>query len=345
MRKLRNKMKAAVVEDVNRIIVKEVAIPEVVSGRAVIKVAYAGLCGPTDEAILKGLHPRAKFPLVLSHEFSGEIAFIEDGVDGLKKGNKVVINPLLSCNNCSTCKNGNQYICENLKLIGIDTDGGFAEYCSVPLNNVISLPEDIPLNVAALSEPMAVGIHAVREAGLRIGESAIVFGAGPIGLFVAEACRNAGAVDITIVEKNKKRLEFAREIGYNVIDPDYLNKNSSFHRYDFVFDTTGSPEVLNVFLNFSKIKGTVVIVGKFDTRELFDLHTVLFNELKIIGTRVYRESEFLLAVQILSENPQRYKKFISDYFPIDRIEDVSSAFRSRNNLGRIMVTFDLMKGE
>jgi (R,R)-butanediol dehydrogenase / meso-butanediol dehydrogenase / diacetyl reductase len=334
-------MKAAVVEEVNRIVVKEVSIPEVVSGKAIVRVAYAGLCGPTDEAILKGLHPRAKFPLILSHEFSGEIAFIEDGADGLKKSDKVVINPLLSCNNCSTCRNGNQYICENLNLIGIDTDGGFAEYCSVPLNNIVLLPGNIPLDVAALSEPMAVGIHAVREAGLSLGESAIVFGAGPIGLFVAEACREAGSVEVTIVEINKKRIEFAREIGYNVIDADYLNINSSFHRYDFVFDTTGSPEVLKDFLNFSKIKGTVVIVGKFDNRELFDLHTVLFNELKIIGARVYREKEFLLAVKILSENPERYKKFISDYFPIDRIEEVFSTFRNRNNLGRIMVTYDL----
>jgi len=339
------RMKAAVIESVNRIIVKEVLFPELVPGNTVVKVAYAGLCGPTDEAILKGLHPRAKFPLVLSHEFSGEIAFIEDGVEGLNKGDKVVINPLLSCNNCSTCRNGNQYICENLRLIGIDTDGGFAEYCSVPLNNIVLLPGDMPLNIAALSEPMAVGIHAVKEAGLRMGESAIVFGAGPIGLFVAEACRKAGAVDITIVEINKKRLEFARETGYNVIDADSLNLNSSFHKYDFIFETTGSPEVLKVLLNYSKTKGTIVIVGKFDNMELFDLHTVLFNELKIIGARVYRENEFLLAVQILSENPQRYNKFISDYFPIEKIEDVFSAFRNRNNLGRVMVKFDLKKGE
>jgi (R,R)-butanediol dehydrogenase/meso-butanediol dehydrogenase/diacetyl reductase len=337
-------MKAAVVEDVNRIVVKEIAIPEAVPGKAVIRIAYAGLCGPTDEAILKGLHPRAKFPLILSHEFSGEIAFIEDS-STLRKSDKVVINPLLSCGACQTCKNGNQYICENLKLIGIDSDGGFAEYCSVPLNNIVPLPSNIPLNVAALSEPMAVGIHAVREAGLCLGESAIVFGAGPIGLFVAEACREAGAFEVTVVEINKKRVEFAREIGFKVEDTDDLKINSSFKKYDFVFDTTGSAEVLKDLLNFSKIKGTVVIVGKFDNRELFDLHTVLFNELKIIGARVYREREFLLAVKILSENPERYKKFISDYFPIERIDEVFSTFRNRNNLGRIMVTYDLKSEE
>jgi (R,R)-butanediol dehydrogenase / meso-butanediol dehydrogenase / diacetyl reductase len=338
-------MKAAVVEDVNRIVVKQVVIPGAVPGNALIRVAYAGLCGPTDEAILKGLHPRAKFPLILSHEFSGEIVSIEDNAAGLKKSDKVVINPLLSCNACSTCKNGNQYICENLKLIGIDTDGGFAEYCSVPLNNIVPLSSNIPMDVAALSEPMAVGIHAVREAGLCLGESAIVFGAGPIGLFVAEACREAGAMEVTVVEINKKRIEFAREIGYNVKDTGYLNNNSSFQRYDYVFDTTGSHEVLKDLLDYSKIKGTVVIVGKFDNRELFDLHTVLFNELKIIGARVYRQKEFLLAVKILSENPERYKKFISNYFPIDRIDEVFSTFRNRNNLGRIMVTYDLKSEE
>ena len=333
-------MKAAVVEDVDRITLKEVSMPEFEPGKCVIKVAYAGLCGPTDEAILKGLHPRAKFPLVLSHEFSGVIEFIEDEVEGLKKGDKVVINPLLSCYKCNTCKNGNQYICENLKLIGIDTDGGFAEYCSVPFNNIILLPGEVPLNVAALSEPMAVGIHSVREAGLKMGESAIVFGAGTIGLFVAEACKKAGAADVTIVEINKSRLQFAENLGYKIIDANSIEGNSFSHRYDFVFETTGSPEVLKVFLNYSKIRGTIVIVGKFDNWELFDLHKVLFDELKIIGTRVYREIEFLFAIQILSKDPLRYDKFISDYFSIDRIENVFSTFRKRNNLGRIMIKFE-----
>lgn len=337
-------MKAAVIEDVNSIIPKDVSIPDSMPGKAIIKVLYAGLCGSTDDAILKGLHPRAKFPLILSHEFSGEIAFVEDNVDGFNIGDKVVINPLLSCNNCATCRNGDQYICENLNLIGIDTDGGFAEYCSVPLNNIVVLPENMPLNIAALSEPMAVGIHAVRESGLGMGESAIVFGAGPIGLFVAEACIKAGSDNVTIVEIDKRRLGFAKEIGFKVLDADFVKSQSPLQKYDFIFETTGSSDVLKYFLNYLKIKGTAVIVGKFDFPEPFDLHAVLFNELKIIGTRVYRESEFLFAVQVLSKNSQRYHKFISDYFPVDKIEDVFSAFRNRTNLGKIMVTFDPMRG-
>lgn len=332
-------MKAAVIEDINRIAVKDVSMPTVMPGTALIKVAYGGLCGPTDDAIVKGLHPRATFPLILCHELSGTIHEIGPNERSLQPGDRVVVNPLLSCGQCELCREGHSYVCKNLRLIGIDCDGGFAEYCLVPAGNLVKLHNQFPLHVAALSEPFAVGIHAVRESGLRMGDTAVVLGAGPIGLLVAEACRIAGAKMITIVDINPRRLELASSLGYEACEQLGQLRKSREGAFDVVFETTGSPAVLKDGLQLAKIKGMFVVVGKFDDDVLFDLHTVLFREIAVKGVRVYHENEFLYAMEILSGDVERYNRFISDYFSLDQIQEVFDTFDQRKNLARIMVVF------
>ena len=333
-------MKSGVITGTNEITVKEIPVPEVLTDTALVKVSYGGLCGPTDQAIVKGMHPRAKFPLIPCHEFSGEIVEIKSTNENFKPKDRVVINPLIFCNRCEVCKEGNQYICENLKLIGIDCDGGFAEYCIVPVENLVKRPDELPLNIAALAEPMAVGVHAVKEAALQLGDTALIYGAGPIGLFVAEACRYSGASNVTLVDIDEKRLALAKSLGFSVENNSSGANEYNTNKFDFVFETTGSEKVLKDALKNVKIKRTVVIVGKFDFDVPFDLHTVLFKEITVKGVRVYRESEFLTAVEILAKDPVRYESFISDYFSINQINEVFKTFRERKNLARIMVSFE-----
>lgn len=332
-------MKAGVIKGINKLAVEEYPIPEIKPGTALVKVHFAALCGPTDDAILKGLHPRARFPLIACHEFSGEISAIDSEASYFKPGDHVVINPLVSCSKCGVCREGNQYICENLQLIGIDCNGGFAEYCAVPVENLVKLPDTLELNVAALAEPMAVGVHAVVESGLHLGNTALIYGAGPIGLFVAEACRYAGASLVTIVDINEKRLEFAESLGFSVINNSTWTGKDKLMKFDYVFETTGSDKVLKDAVELVRIKGTIMIVGKFDYDALFDFHTVLFNEITVKGARVYRQKEFMTAVDILSNGSARYEAFISDYISIEQFEEVFKTFRTRKNLSRIVVAF------
>lgn len=333
-------MIAGIADGINKLSVKEVPIPAVPRGKALVRVAYAGLCGPTDDAILRGLHPRAVFPLVLGHEFSGELAEVPPDATAFKKYDRVAVNPLIFCNDCEICREGNQYICKNLKLIGIDFDGGFQEYCLVPVENLVRIPDSLPLNIAALAEPMAVGVHAAVEAGVGLGDSILIYGAGPIGLFVAEACRYAGARKITVADIDKNRLELSQSLGFSTFDNSGHIHNNCEAGYDVVFETTGSEKVMQGVLKKVRIKGKVIIVGKFDNDVPFDFHTVLFNEITLKGVRVYREKEFLSAVDILSREPYRYEKYISDYFPLEKINGVFETFRSRRNLSRIMISFN-----
>ena len=329
-------MKAAVIKDINKVEVCDVERPEIKKGNVLVRIAYGGFCGPTEMCIIEGIHPRAKFPLVFCHEFSGIIeAACEDS--GFTKGEAVIVNPLISCNRCYACKNGDRHICKNLKLIGIDCDGGFAEYCLVPESNIVRLPENMSLKSAALSEPVAVGIHAIRNSAFRAGDNTMVFGAGPIGLIVAICLKISGAGEIMLVEREEKRLALAKSLGFNVVTDMEEFKKDNVLLIDEIFDTTGAPELLPYAVELVKIKGFVGIVGKFDEPAPVNLHDVLFKEITMKGFRVYGEDEFKQAVNLISKNPQYFEKLITDVYDLDNINAAIDSFKTRGNLCKIMI--------
>jgi (R,R)-butanediol dehydrogenase/meso-butanediol dehydrogenase/diacetyl reductase len=329
-------MKAAVIKSVNMVEVCDVVMPKIKKGHVLLKIAYSGFCGPTDMGIIEGMHPRAKFPLVFGHEFSGVI--VETGEDvSFEKGEEVTVNPLITCKTCQTCIQGNSYVCERLNLIGIDCNGGFAEYCLVPQENLVRLPEGMSLKLAALAEPVAVGMHAVRGSAFKVGDSAMVFGAGPIGLITAICLKSAGAGEIIVVEREEKRLSFAKSLGFEVTGD--LEKFKKYNKrvIDIIFDTTGAPAVLTYSVDLVKIKGFIAIVGKFDEPAPVNLHDVLFKEITIKGFRVYRSEEFGHAVKLIAGNPRYFEKLITDVYKMDQINDAINDFKTRRNLCKIMV--------
>jgi len=329
-------MKAAVIKAVNSVVVCDVERPKIKKGHVLLKIAYSGFCGPTDMGIIEGMHPRAKFPLIFCHEFSGTIEEPGEGVS-FKKGEEVTVNPLITCNECHTCRHGNSYVCESLKLIGIDCDGGFAEYCLVPQENLVRLPPGMSLKLAALAEPVAVGIHAVRGSTFKTGDSVMVFGAGPIGLITATCLKTSGAGEVIVVEKDKKRIAFAKTLGFEVTDDLDEFKKYNKRVIDEIFDATGSPALLAYAVDLVKIKGFIAIVGKFDEPAPVNLHDVLFKELTIKGFRVYRSEEFEHAVKLISQNPKYFEKLIKDVYKLDKINDAIDAFKTRRNLCKIII--------
>lgn len=328
-------MKAAVIEAVNQVRVKDVPKPECGPGQVLIKIAYGGFCGPTEMCIIEGLHPRAKFPLVFCHEFAGTVEEAAPG-SAFQPGDRVVVNPLRFCGKCETCRAGYSYVCGDLKLIGIDCDGGFAEYCAVPEENVLHIPDSLPFKMAAIVEPVAVGVHAVRGAGVGVGDSALVFGAGPIGIILAEVCRTAGAGSVTICETNPRRVDFARSLGFGVeTDAGALSKAKK--QYDFVLDSTGAEPVLPYAVELVKIRGKIAVVGKFDFPAKVNLHDVLFKEITMQGFRVYTEREFAFTVGMLAANAERFGRIIADDYALDDAAQAVEDFRSRKNLCKIVI--------
>ncbi len=294
-------MRAALWLGPEEVAVREVPRPTVGPGQALIKVAYSGICG-TDMMIYLGKHPRAKAPLVMGHEFSGLV--VEADLNAFAPGTPVVVNPLLPCGTCDACRRGLRHVCRNLGLVGIDADGGFAEYALVPLHTLRPLPRTLPLGEAALIEPLAVGVHAVRASDLRPGDVTAVLGAGPVGLLTAQTARLAGARRVFVSERSPRRLAIARALGFEVIEVGRRDVVSTVleatggEGVPVVFETAGAAETVNEAAQIARIGGQIVQVGLPKGPVSVDLTPFVFHEVRHTPIRVYRDEDFESAIAL-----------------------------------------------
>ena len=309
-------MKSIIYSGAQDVRVEEKSLPEIGAGEVLIKVAYVGVCG-SDMNIYQGVHPRAKAPLVMGHEFSGTIVA---GHPTLAKGTPVTVYPLLSCGHCEPCLNGYAHVCNTLKLIGIDCDGAMAEYVKVPVDKVMELPKTLSLKLGAFLEPLAVGVHAVRRSGYRPGDRAVVFGAGPIGLCVASCLKYFGA-QVIVVEANPYRLGVAKKLGCTTIDAaneavvDKVREYTKGINADFAFDCAAHPSVQTHLMDVLKVQGTAVVVGSYKKPPEVDLLKVEFKELSMIGIRVYERRDFEIATEMLQSGAIDFDLMLSESSP------------------------------
>ncbi|MDR1936114.1 MAG: alcohol dehydrogenase catalytic domain-containing protein [Candidatus Accumulibacter sp.] len=316
----------------------EKAVPEIGPGEVLIKVAYAGVCG-SDMFIYQGTHPRAKAPLVMGHEFSG---VIEKGHGTLAKGTPVTVYPLLSCGYCDPCKNGYAHVCNTLKLIGIDCDGGMAEYVKVPEDKIVPIPADLPLKLGAFIEPVAVAVHATRRSGYKPGDSAVVYGAGPIGLCVASCLKYFGASRVLVVEANAYRLDIARQLGFTPIDAGKEDikarvlEYTDGHNIDLAFDCAAHPSVHTTILDILRVQGTGVVVGSYKKPAEVDLLKIEFKELTLIGIRVYERRDFEIATRILQSGQIDFDRLLTVAAPEEAPEQFRNLLKGGNNVIKML---------
>lgn len=301
----------------------ELEKPHIDSDEVLIKVAYAGICG-SDLHTFHGQNGRIKYPAILGHEMSGEI--VETGAQCLafKVGDRVTINPFVACQTCHTCQSGNQHLCGNRFFYGMTKAGGFAEFMKVKAQHLHKIEDAVPLDVAAMTEPYAVGVHAVNRSGLNIGDKVVILGGGPIGLMTALAARNAGAGLVAISEISDYRLQQIRELGFMAIDAKNVDLKQKVMELtdgigaDVVFDAAGASSTSRQMTQILKTKGTAIIVGLYSGTPQVDLNDVNFRELSIKGTVVYTERDFKYAVQTLPV--EDLKKLISHRMPLEAAE-------------------------
>ncbi|MGB3964310.1 MAG: alcohol dehydrogenase catalytic domain-containing protein, partial [Tepidanaerobacteraceae bacterium] len=160
--------------------------------QVVIKIASSAICG-SDLHIFKGKHPSAPLPVTIGHEFAGEVVAVGSKVSKVKIGDRVTVEPVIVCGKCRACRTGNYGYCENISFTYRVGDGAMADYITVEEPYVYKLPEHLSYSAGALIEPLAVAVHAVRRADIKLGEKVLVIGAGAIGILVAALCRRRGA--------------------------------------------------------------------------------------------------------------------------------------------------------
>src|SRR5207247_5086677 len=206
-------VKAVVIEEPNRLAVKQIADPTPNASEAVIKVEACGLCG-TDIHVLRGEFAPTRYPIVPGHEFSGEVVAIGGDVRNVKVGDFVAVDPSLFCGRCRQCRAGRFNLCENWNAIGVGSaNGASAEFVAVPSANAFRLPAEIPRDWGALVEPLSCAVHGLEMVDARVGGEWLIYGAGTMGLMLGQLVRHsAGPSRIDVVERNPARHELAKRL-------------------------------------------------------------------------------------------------------------------------------------
>lgn len=333
-------MKAIQYLGANKIAVNDIAIPAVSNGFALVKVSHAGICG-TDLNIYAGTHPRAKAPLVMGHEFSG---VLEHDTPYMKKGTRVTAYPLISCGKCEPCISGNAHVCNTLGLYGIDTEGAMAQYVAIPADQLIALPDEMPLKLGALLEPISVVVHTLRETGFTSGDNALVFGCGTIGLCLALTLRLFGARHILLSETDPSRITFAKSLGFEVVDPskeDLLKcvaDKTGGNGFDRVYDCAGVQPVAQMLLDTVRVKGQIVIVASYKKPPEMPFFKGMAKEISINFVRVYRKKDFEIAAQIAVREPL-FNKIITHVLPADKAQQGFDLLFTKGS-GAVKVMFE-----
>ncbi len=306
-------MKAGLIYGKKDLRIESVPVPEVTKGKAKIEIAYAGICGSDlhiyhDGAMLEEEeHPlsKKKPPIILGHEFSGTVVEIGKGVTNVSPGDKVTVEPFIYCGTCEYCKKGNYNFCEFFGSLGVNDDGGFAEYCVTDARYLHKLPENMSLKEGALVEPVAVAVHAVRQSGLKVGESVAIFGAGPIGLLTLLAAKATGATKTFVVDISQERLNKAKELGAGYIihpmNEDAVQKIVSItgNGVDIAFEAAGVSETFTNAITSIKPGGTVSVIAIYESMVPFDPNILFEKEGKIFFSRGYA-NEYQEVIELIA---------------------------------------------
>ena len=289
-------MKALVYVNERELEYKDVKEPEVKENDILIKIESVGICGSDMHAFL-GHDDRRPAPLILGHEAAGKI------VSGKNKGKRVTVNPLVSCDNCSACKKGRNNICPNRQLVSIPPrQGAFAEFLVIPESNSLIVPENVDINQAALTEPLACGWHAVklgtRSLDCALSDaSCLIIGGGAIGVGVNLALRAKGATNVTIVDNNPLRYEMLlKNFSSDTLIKSDLNLDFKF---DFIIDAVGYSKTREEACALCSPGGVIAHIGLGDGIGGLDVRRMTLQEITFIGTYTYTPEDFKETAQAI----------------------------------------------
>lgn len=336
-------MRAARFHDQEDVRVEEIDEMPVGDADVRIDVEVCGICGSDLHEYSHGPgitpsepHPKTgeSVPVPIGHELSGVVTEVGASVDRIETGDAVTVEPNIPCHDCLYCEDGKTHLCPNATAVGWNTGaGGFAESAVVPEQQVHVLPEGIDIEDGALVEPLAVGLHAVRQSGMQAGDTVTVVGCGPIGLTVIRAADAAGAKRIFASEPNETRREAALELGAtDAIDPMETDavetiKSETPDGVDVAFEFAGVGPTFNAAVNATKRDGTVTVGSISDGDISTDLNDIVMTERTVVGTNCYGfppqsfRTEFDAVIQSLAAGQIDTDPFVTSRIDLDDITE------------------------
>lgn len=340
---MKGTMKAQVFYEAEKMSMEEIPIPEISPIDVLVKVKSVGICG-SDISYYYGLSPvdteTGKGPLVLGHEFTGEVVEVGSAAEMLgiyKPGDRVVVNPVQNCNACYACADGRTHMCSNMFVPGVSANGGFAEYCSSRYTGLFKLPEDVSYAEGAFTEPLACALNGIKKLGIRIGDFVVIFGPGSMGMMMVQLCKAMGAGKIALVgSRNDWRLEQGKKIG-----ADYIfsvnNKDSKYYTPDIkksIMDITkgrladraivptSSNSAFEQAVGVVGNCGIVVHFGLPNEDDVFKIPALSFHTMdKQIKSAWLAPLAWPGAIRSIEEGLVKVDKLITSTFPLEKTEE------------------------
>ena len=344
-------MKAAVLygkEDIRLEEVADLELDEYLN--VLVKVKAAGICG-TDIHFYEWLYPdRVPRHAVLGHEFAGEVVAVGEGVTNVKVGDRVAVEPLNGCGHCVFCRSGDYHLCRDLKQSGKHYSGGFAEYTKVNCNKCVKIPDSVSYRQAALLDCYAVGVHALKRLPISVGDTVVVYGAGPMGLCTAQVVKAAGARRVILVDVVEEILEIAKRAGIEYVinsmkeDPvEKVMQLTSGMGADVVIDSVGGKApTMDLQIEMLRPHGRLGMIGvRQDTT--FNMAKPHFKEIDIVFIFSYAmwqyQTEFSMAMDLLEKGALIADPLVTHTFPLDSIQQAfeTAKDKSRSHAVKVMI--------
>jgi 2-desacetyl-2-hydroxyethyl bacteriochlorophyllide A dehydrogenase len=325
-------VKAVVIEQPNQVKVQSVSDPTPGPAQAVVKVDACGICG-TDIHVIRGEFAPTRYPIIPGHEFCGEVVAVGGDVGNVKEGDFVAVDPSLYDGTCRQCRAGRFNLCENWNGIGVGrSNGACAELVAVPAANAFRLPSDMPRHWGALVEPLACAVHGLDLVGVRPADNYLIYGAGTMGLLLAQLAKDSGASAVEIVDTNAQRHALAKRLAGDRVatSADQLDRPQG---WDVVIDATGVVPAIEDGLRHVARGGTFLVFGVANTEAVarFSPFRVYNDEIKIIGSMAILHS-FERALALLAKGVIDSEAMITNRFPLDQYSSAIDTFLAGTGL-------------
>lgn len=325
--------------------ISDVQMPKPKEGEALLRVKSAGICG-SDIGAFRGTNGLVSYPRIIGHEIAGEVISIpENNKNGIKPGDRVIVDPYLYCGHCYPCSIGRTNCCVDLKVLGVHVDGGMAEYFCHPADMLLKVPDDMPWDIIPLAEPLTIALHGIHRLNLKEGEHIAINGAGPIGLLAAMVALHYGAEPI-MIDLVKERLDFAKSLGVrytiNLREEDLVEKVSEYtngRMAECVMEASGANSAIRATLDIVSHAGRIALTGWPKQETPIPTDMITRKEVDVRGART-SAGEFPEAIDLIYYQKVDARRILTKVISIDEApETIRDIEKNPGNYMKVNILF------
>jgi len=337
-------MKSIVIQKPNELVIEERSVPTPAAGEVRVKIKLAGICG-SDSHIYRGHNPFAKYPRVIGHEFFGVIDAVGEGVDQARLGQRVSVDPVISCGHCYPCSVGKPNVCTSLVVLGVHRDGGFSEYAAVPAKNAWVIPDAIPDKHAVMVEPFTIAAQVTGHVSPTEQDVVLVYGAGPMGLTTVQALKGVYNVkQVIVTDRIEERLAMAEKSGADwVINNGKTSLQEALEekgvKPTLIIDAACHPSILQEAVTLASPAARIVMMGFSSEPSQIVQQGITGKELSIFSSRL-NANKFPVVIDWLEKGLIDPDKLITHAFDYHHVTDAIELFeKDQRQCCKVLLTF------